>query len=318
MPTIAATVGDPTGIGPEVASKALAVYLKKNRNKKILLFADRSIFLKSELSRILPFEKKKQLEFYSLSSDKKFIRGQPSKESGAYALEKLQAALTHCKSQASALVTGPLDKYFVSLNLPGFRGHTEYLRDECQAEATTMMLKGASVTVSLVTTHIPINKVSSALDSNSIYRTIKMSAEHLKIFLKNPKIAVCGLNPHASDHGLFGNEEKEIIEPAIKKAVSSGIQAHGPFSADSLFHKSKEFDAIICMYHDQGLIPLKMKHFYDAVNITIGLPFPRVSVDHGTAFDIAGKNKASYVSYLKALEYATKWSKGISLSKRRH
>jgi 4-hydroxythreonine-4-phosphate dehydrogenase len=165
------------------------------------------------------------------------------------------------------------------------------------------------VGIALVTTHIPLRQVAKFITADKIIETTNRVHQYLRNFITRPKIAVCGLNPHASDHGLFGDEENKIIAPAIRKLNRRGVQAEGPFSADSLFYRAAQYDAIICLYHDQGLIPLKMRHFFDAVNITLGLPFLRTSVDHGTAFDIAGKAEASSISYGQALEHAFRWVK---------
>lgn len=167
-----------------------------------------------------------------------------------------------------------------------------------------MVLSGPSLTVGLVTTHIPLKEVPGKISKNKIIQTALRLNDHLKRTKKKPRLAILGLNPHASDRGLMGSEEKTLIRPAVSLLRKWGVLAEGPFSSDSFFRDTQKFDAVIAMYHDQGLIPLKMLHFFDAVNITLGLPFLRVSVDHGTAFGLAGKNQASYLSYLNALQTA--------------
>jgi 4-hydroxythreonine-4-phosphate dehydrogenase len=319
MITIAATVGDPTSIGPEVAAQAITTYLTKIKNSRIVLHVDKKHFQESFYSKFRKFEKQERLQFKHINSNAHFSTGKPSDKSGAYALAALDAATRDClEGRADALVTGPIDKHYVSLSHPGFTGHTEYLQKACKTKSSTMVLKGRTLAVALVTTHIPLKEVPGQLNADKILLTALETYRHFAQMKADPRIAVCALNPHASDKGLFGDEEQKIIQPAVDRLTSMGLNIIGPLSPDTAFHNTKAYDAIVCMYHDQGLIPLKMKHFYDAVNITLGLPFPRVSVDHGTAFDIAGKNKASSISYLKALEYATKWATRIASSQRRH
>ena len=220
-------------------------------------------------------------------------------------------ATAFCLSRrALTLTTGPLDKSLVSKTDPDFTGHTEFLEKKSKSKGSTMLLSSSKLKVSLVTTHLPLKKVSSLLTKEKIISTVIRTNDHLKRFTKRPRLAVCALNPHASDNGLFGDEEAQIINPAIRNLKKKRLLVSGPYPADSLFCRSSDFDAIICMYHDQGLIPLKMHHFFDAINVTLGLPFLRTSVDHGTAFDIAGKRKASHLSYENALEYAYLWAKG--------
>ena len=175
-----------------------------------------------------------------------------------------------------------------------------------------MILRNRSLTVALVTTHIPLKDVSKKLRTQDIVATAETLHNHLSLFKKNPRIAICALNPHASDNGLFGSEERNIIAPAVSRLKKIGLIVSGPLPADSLFFYANKYDGIVCLYHDQGLIPLKMSGFYDAINITAGLPFPRTSVDHGTAFPIAGKGLASSESFYQALLYAEKWLKKIS------
>ncbi len=319
MITIAATVGDPTSIGPEVAAQAIAAYLTKFKKSRIILHVDKKHFQKTLHLKLSKFESQERLQFRHVNSNARFTTGKPSDKSGAYALSALDAGISDClEGRADALVTGPIDKHYVSLSHPGFTGHTEYLQNVCKTKSSTMVLKGRTLAVALVTTHIPLKEVPAQLSTDKILVTTLETYRHFAQIKADPRIAICALNPHASDKGLFGDEEQKIIQPAVDRLTSMGLNVIGPLSPDTAFHNTKAFDAIVCMYHDQGLIPLKMKHFYDAVNITLGLPFPRVSVDHGTAFDIAGKNKASSISYLKALEYATKWATRIASSQGRH
>ncbi|MBN8553833.1 MAG: 4-hydroxythreonine-4-phosphate dehydrogenase PdxA [Deltaproteobacteria bacterium] len=300
---LAATVGDPTSIGPEVASQSIPKFLRENPSVVVHLFAPRSVLKNLKHARL-------EIHDHRDSKSEKFVPGRPNIKSGARALEDLWIASEACiRNYCDALITGPLDKFICAKTDKEFTGHTEFLQKRTKSDGTTMLLASESLRVALVTTHIPLKDVSKNLKKEKIEKTILRTHQFLKTFSKSPKIAVCGLNPHASDRGVFGTEEQKIILPAIQSLKRKGLTIEGPVSPDSFFHRAENYDAVICMYHDQGLIPLKMKYFYEAVNITLGLPFLRTSVDHGTAFDIAGKSKASSLSYAKALEYACQWAK---------
>lgn len=291
---MAATVGDPSGIGPEVASKTLATFLEQHSDLTIHLFGSVSL---------------KHPRLLQKNLDRIYKPGRPSKKTGEIAIQNLKEAANFClKKEGRSLVTGPVDKRICAKSVKGFTGQTGYLQKICESKGTTMVLKGDGFSVALVTTHVPLKKVSSKLTKKLIIKTTERYREFLCSSVKEPKIAVLALNPHASDHGLLGKEEAQIIKPALLKLQKKFSKITGPHPADTLFHRVKEFDGVVAMYHDQGLIPLKMSHFYDAVNISLGLPFFRVSVDHGTAFDIAGKNQASSLSYQRALEHAYDWS----------
>jgi len=179
-----------------------------------------------------------------------------------------------------------------------------------------MMLAGAQLRVALVTTHLPLRSVPGALCRQEIFTTLRITDADLKRYfgLKSPRIAVTALNPHAGEGGLFGDEEQRLIAPAVQQAQAAGIDAQGPFSADTLFHFAVQgrYDAVVCMYHDQALIPLKLLHFDDGVNVTLGLPIVRTSVDHGTAHDIAGTGTASADSLVAALQMAARMADGGS------
>jgi len=306
MPSIAITLGDPTSIGPEVAAASLSVFLKKS-DINIEVFAPSWALSPKNYPALKKFFLSGRLRFSTEVSDLKKV-SRPGRASGKIALDCLQAATDACISKKhSALVTGPVDKHLCSLTDPKFTGHTGYLEKRTRSKGTTMLMSGPDLQIALVTTHIPLASVSKSLTQAKIVATGKRVFEHLKRLQRSPKIAVCGLNPHASDNGLIGHEEGRIIAPAVKELQRAyGDAFQGPFSADSLFHQAG-WSAIICMYHDQGLIPLKMKNFYDAVNVSLGLAFLRTSVDHGTAFDLVGTGRASSMSYLRALEYAYDW-----------
>jgi len=208
-----------------------------------------------------------------------------------------------------AIVTAPISKEAINRAGYKFHGHTEFLAHLTKTKDYAMMLAGSSLKVILLTIHESIKNVPGLLTTEKVFKTIKITDNTFKRYfgLKKPRIAVAALNPHAGEGGLFGGEEKRIILPAIKKARQMGINASDPLPPDTLFYravKNKEFDCVICMYHDQGLIPLKLLHFENGVNVTLGLPIIRTSVDHGTAYDIAWKGIANPASMKAAIKMA--------------
>ena len=305
------TMGDPSGIGPEIIVKAL-------NSKRIKGLADFSIIgdawvfgrnqksrIKNQESRIIDLENvaRKNFEF-----------GKVRAEYGRAAWEYLEKALGLIKAKkADCLVTCPINKEALKLAGCDCRGHTGYIAEYFKVKDEVMMLFNRKFRVSLVTRHIPLKDVPQFLSKEKIFKTVLVTAKGLtSLFgIKHPKIAVCGLNPHASDNGAIGDEEKRSIIPALKKAKDRGILASGPYPADTLFSKAGEFDCMLAMYHDQGLIPLKLSGFKDAVNITLGLPFARTSPAHGTAFDIAGKNAASAESLIQAIKTALQCAQNL-------
>jgi len=209
--------------------------------------------------------------------------------------------------QVEAIVTAPVSKEAISRLGIHFRGHTEFFAELAGIRDFVMMLAGERLRVALVTTHLPLSQVSESLTAEKILSVIEMTGRGLKEFwgFPTPRIAVTAFNPHAGEGGLFGKEET-FISRAVDQARKRGWETSGPWPADSLFHRAVqgEFDAVVCMYHDQGLIPLKLLHFDTAVNVTLGLPFVRTSVDHGVAYDIAGKGIASPRSMEEAIKLA--------------
>lgn len=305
------TMGDPSGIGPEVIAKAL----KKAQIRALADFVvvgDLWVFRKShQLSAISA-----QLDFVDLKnvSKKEFAFGKVRAEYGKAAVEYLDKALELIKDKKiDCLVTGPVNKK--SINLAGFdfTGQTEYIAQAFGVKDALMMLLNKKLRVVLLTRHIPLKEVAKNLSREKIARTILNTASGLRTFLaiRNPQIAVCGLNPHASDNGVIGDEERELIMPAIKKAKLKGVKVCGPFPADTIFQKALkgQWDCLVCMYHDQGLIPLKLSGFSSAVNVTLGLPFVRTSPGHGTAFDIVRKNIADPASLIEAVKTAIQCTK---------
>jgi len=232
--------------------------------------------------------------------------GTPTKESGAYALRSLKAATADLKAgKVDLLITAPIDKKNIQSDEFNFPGHTEYLAKEFGVEEYAMLMVSDHLKVAFMTGHLPLSQVGKALSFESIIKKIRfLNRELTKDFgIRKPRIAVLGLNPHNGDGGVIGSEEKEFISPAIKKAKEDGILVFGPFAADGFFGSGafKQFDVVLAMYHDQGLIPFKTMNFDQGVNFTMGLPVVRVSPDHGTGYDIAGKGVASEQSFRDAL-----------------
>ena len=236
--------------------------------------------------------------------------GKPSVAGGRAAYRYIETAARLASTGVIAgIATAPINKAWVTRAGFPISGHTELLKDLTGARAVRMMLAGSRLRVILVTMHVALGAVPKALTIREVARTITIGADHLRRYhrVAEPRIAVTGLNPHAGEGGLFGREEGRVIEPAIERAQRDGVDASGPYPADSLFFQAvdgKKFDAVIAMYHDQGLIPLKLLHFHDAVNVTLGLPIIRTSPDHGTAYDIAGKGKADAGSMIEAIALA--------------
>ncbi|MBI4846548.1 MAG: 4-hydroxythreonine-4-phosphate dehydrogenase PdxA [Candidatus Omnitrophica bacterium] len=320
---IGITLGDPAGIGTEIVLKALSD--KQLRSKAtFLLIGDYGTA--THLQRQLGM---KSFNFHILSdigrlhlSDEliNFINlgnitfnipyGKIDARCGKAAYEYINMACLVLRSSNSldALVTAPINKE--SLNLAGyhFQGHTQILAQRFKARYVRMMFCAEKMKIILVTIHIPLKNVAPLITRAEVQDTIFAVHRTMNTFfkIKKPLIGVCALNPHASEHGLFGTEEKDHIIPAIKKARSQKVKVEGPFPADTIFWKAKngEFDAVIAMYHDQACIPFKTLYFDKGVNVTLGLPFIRTSPDHGTAFDIAGKNQADPTAMIEAIKLA--------------
>lgn len=230
---------------------------------------------------------------------------------GKYAFISLERALDDLiAGKTDALVTAPINKHNIQSDDFQFAGHTEYIQAKTNAEDSLMFLVSDDIRVGVVTGHIPVNEVPEKISKEKILSKLTLMNQSLKkdFWIQKPKIAVLGLNPHAGDMGLIGKEELEIIIPAISEANAQGIFAFGPYAADGFFaaHTYTQFDAVLAMYHDQGLIPFKQIAFHNGVNFTAGLPVVRTSPDHGTGYDIAGKNQASASSFREALFTAIK------------
>jgi 4-hydroxythreonine-4-phosphate dehydrogenase len=209
------------------------------------------------------------------------------------------------------MVTLPMNKEATQLSDPGFTGHTELIGALCGSKDVTIMLASDQLIVTHVSTHMSLRNAIEAAKKERICTILRLTSDAVCRLIPNARIAVAGLNPHAGEHGLFGDEEIKEIEPAVAWAKEQGMPVEGPFPPDTVFHmavRKKKFDAIVCMYHDQGHVPLKLLDFEAGVNVALGLPIIRTSVDHGTAFDIAGKGTASTVSLIRAIEFAVRLS----------
>ncbi len=306
--TITVTIGDPCGIGPEVVIKALRA-LRIPQNVTMMVIAD------TEILNFYKAKESKQISFYPVCGFTSFLKtiGSPGKESGLASKTYLDCAIRLIKSGvAQALVTAPLSKEAVAKTYPRFEGHTEYLAEAFGVKNVEMMFVTDQLKTVIATRHVALKNVPAQIDRKKVFDVIDLTHRGLTHLFKmrNPKIGVCGLNPHAGEGGIMGWEDKEKILPAIIKAKKKKISAFGPISADTAFaeHNRQKFDAIIAMYHDQGLAPVKALYFDKLVNLTVGIPFIRTSPVHGTAFDIAGKNKADASSMAEAIKLAIKLS----------
>ena len=306
------TLGDPNGIGPEITAKTLNFLNKKKIPLKFILLGSQEAFLRScnlaEVDYKLPNIK----EFISFNSSLN-LNGKASPEGGKISYLAICKAVELFKEKKiDAMVTAPISKE--SLHLAGYKydGHTGLLAELFKINNPYLMLANKKFSTLHVTCHIPLKDVSKFITMHKVLETIKTGNIHMqKIGIKNPKIAVCGLNPHSGESGIFGKEELEAIIPAIKKASNLGIDIKGPISGDIIFREARRgsYDLVIANYHDQGHIPVKLLYFENSVNVTLGVPFLRTSVDHGTAFDIALKNKANPQNMLAAIIYALKMLK---------
>ncbi len=284
MPRIGITLGDQAGIGPEIVAAAL-------RSPEVAT----------------------QAEFRLIGEKIEAMPGQPTPDSARAARAALEEAVAAARAgEIDAVVTGPIHKARLYQAGFEFAGQTEFFAERCGVENYAMLLTGGRITVALVTTHLPLREVAGRLRESEIVRVGLL----LRDFLRQrgharPRLAVAGLNPHAGEEGALGREEIEIVQPAVAKLQAAAGHPEsafcaGPFSPDTLFHHAAEgaWDGVVCLYHDQGLIPLKLHAFHSGVNVTLGLPFPRTSPDHGTAFEIAGKGVARPDSMIAAIRLA--------------
>lgn len=309
MKPFALTMGDPAGVGPEILIDALCA-LPEFSAERAVVFGEKSILERARIASKQPRAATLALNIVETSRDSLFERGIASASSGVASIAAIEAATHAClHGDCSALITTPINKTALKLAGSSFPGHTEMLAALANVPHVAMMFAAERLNVILVTIHHSLRDAMNSLSIESVSRTIEFAhnAKHeLGLRDRSPRIAVAGLNPHASEGGLFGDEEASIIAPAIAVCRSRGINAHGPFPPDTVFMRAKrgEFDIVVAMTHDQGLIPVKLDGIERAVNVTLGLPFLRASVDHGTAYDIAWQGKASSEN----LQYVMKWA----------
>jgi len=297
---IAVTMGDPAGIGPEVIVKALA---QLGGAAEWIVVGHEPVMRAAGLPAAIPVRE---------TGGAAAVPGVLSAEAGRAALAAVREATGMClRGEAAAMVTAPVNKEAIASTGEPFTGHTEYIAALCGAKESWMLLSGGRLRVVHVSTHISLRRACD-LDTGRIARTIQAAHDAgLLLGFERPRIAVCALNPHAGEHGLFGDEEERFIAPAIRIASDAGIAAAGPVPADTAFVKAVRgaYDLVVAMYHDQGHIPAKLLGFDESVNVSLGLPIIRTSVDHGTAFDIAGKGVAGPGSMIAALRLAVRMAR---------
>lgn len=326
------TMGDPAGVGPEIIVKALLSGVLDASPRPLLVAGDPGILRRAAaifgaectvapgtgLATHRLTVAGRPLDLHALSDlpAGSLAYGRPDPACGRAMAGYIEWACARClEGSAAGMVTAPISKSAIHAAGYHFPGHTELLAERCGVDKVVMMLGGERLKVCLVTTHLALRDVPRVLTTDEILETIRITDASFRRFfrIEKPRIAVLALNPHAGEGGLFGDEEERLIVPAIEAARAQGIDATGPHSADTLFHFAVQgsCDAVVCMYHDQGLIPLKLLHFEDGVNVTLGLPIVRTSVDHGTAYDLAGTGKASEASLVAAIRMAEEMAKNF-------
>lgn len=321
LPTIGITMGDPSGIGAEVIVKALADHSLRERARFIVYGLHEQIVYAADAAELLPYWRRAPHESALQSGgnviiadfDEFSISPRAAKvaaaEGGRASMRFLEEAMNDAASgRIDAIVTGPINK--TAWNLAGFPfpGHTELLAHRFRTKRVTMMFAGGPLRVALASIHVPLFELRHEFTIGLVFQPIDLLNDALRNWfgIAAPRIGVAGINPHAGEEGRFGDEESRVIRPAVEMANNAGIHAFGPYSADTLFWRAAqgEFDGVVAMYHDQALIPVKLLAFDRAVNVTLGLPIIRTSVDHGTAYDIVGKNKADPGSMKSAIKLA--------------
>lgn len=315
---LAITAGEPAGIGPDL----VLMLSQANYDDELVVIADPDLLaqrasqlgLQVTLSAVdfsVPATASRagHLNYLPVKLAAKVTAGQLNPANADYVLESLTLAAEGClQGQFAAVVTAPVHKGVINDAGIRFSGHTEFFAERAGVNKVVMMLATPQLRVALATTHLPLRDVSAALNQTDLLRVIQIIQQSMQqqFGLKQPKIAVCGLNPHAGEAGHLGREEIDVIEPVLKMALEQGINVSGPWPADTIFVKSRlaDYDVVLAMYHDQGLPVLKHQGFGEAVNITLGLPFIRTSVDHGTALDLAATGRAEPSSLHAAVNMA--------------
>ena len=321
-PIIGITMGDPCGIGAEIIVKALADEALRRRARFVLFaFCEQLAYTADAMEIEFPFHRDRHenihryphdvvaLDYDELSAPASMPRG-PSKLGGQASMAFCEGAIAAAKAKViDAIVTAPISK--TSWQMAGYKkfpGHTELLADRCKCRHVAMMFHSPQLRVVLATIHEALFEIRNRFTIGCVFNPIDLADQALREWwgIENPRIAVCGVNPHAGEEGQFGDEEARVIAPAILMAHEVGINVHGPFPADTIYLKALQgkYDCVVAMYHDQGLIPVKLLAWREAVNVTLGLPIIRTSPDHGTAFDIAGKYRADASSMAAAINLA--------------
>ncbi len=319
-PALAITPGEPAGIGPEIIAKIDPALF----SKRLVVLADPELLesraqhlgLNAQFHVIETVAEAKLhcMNVLPISLATVAVPGTLNAENGQYVVTCLEQAVQLCEAgQCAALVTGPVNKAAINDSGTPFSGHTEWLAQRLNVSKVVMLLASGNLRVALVTTHLPLRDVADAITTKEVEETLRILHADLvtKFAISAPRILVCGLNPHAGESGYLGREEIEVINPVLEQVRASGINAIGPLPADTAFtmEKLKNADAVVAMYHDQGLPVLKHQSFGNAVNVTLGLPIVRTSVDHGTALDIAGKGIADPGSLIAAIRLAEELTK---------
>ena len=306
------SLGDPSGIGPEVFIKAINDQRLRQHLSKIILVSSPKVIegaisalgMKQKINPISDVNKAQpdSINLINIDGCQDFVLGKPTFNNSNFIIECLSTAADLALKNSSCLVTGPLNKSIIQKHIQNFTGHTEFLKKKFNANEVLMYMTNGNLHLGITTTHVPLRVVPNVISRDLIKNKYKLLHHGLiDIFkLANPKIAVLGINPHAGEFGTIGDEEQNVIMPAIDELQHEGYDANGPISADTVFTQTK-YDAVLSMYHDQALPVLKTIDFNKTVNITLGLPFLRVSVDHGTAEDIAKDYSANYDSMMEAL-----------------
>ncbi|MEN9758962.1 MAG: 4-hydroxythreonine-4-phosphate dehydrogenase 2 [Pseudomonadota bacterium] len=311
MKPLIVTSGDPAGIGPEIVLKALHLWHTSGQGQRpLLICGDPDWFLEESKKYQIPT---KNIEFLPVNwKNLEISVGKVGKDNGQAGFESIRSAVSLCsRNEAAGIVTAPIHKASLALAGHPWPGHTEMLAELASPSSpppVRMMLVNPELRVVLNTVHLALRDVIDGLNQDDLVHTIVLAERACKqLGVPKPRVAIAGLNPHAGESGLFGREDIDIIAPAVAKAKTLGINASGPWPGDTIFMRArqhKDFDVVVAQYHDQGLIPIKYLGIDQGVNMTLGLPFIRTSVDHGTAFDIAGKNIADPGSLLAAIALA--------------
>ncbi len=310
-PRLALTSGEPAGIGPDLCVRLAQALAAQDIGADITCLADRALLQARARQLGLPLRESDAFRIEPVATAAPVVAGQLDVRNARYVLTLLDLALQGCRcGEFAGLVTAPVQKSIINDAGIAFTGHTEYLAQACGDAHPVMLLASDGLKVALATTHLPLSAVSRALTPALLDETLRIVDADLRRLwrIARPRIAVCGLNPHAGEGGHLGREEIEVIAPAIARARAAGIEATGPWPADTIFvpRQLQAHDVVLAMYHDQGLPTLKYSGFGSAVNVTLGLPLLRTSVDHGTALDLAGSGRADPGSLIAATRLAAR------------